>query len=395
MLTLLHLLFSKSNIIAFVVAVAAFVAATTNLLSQKRAIDFSITAFSGIDQCSNDSTFIVLINCGTVSQADSLLLYDITIKYPANKVSFKQALYQNTLSESLETKSSGSRDTGEVRVFGFNVMRFISGSKPLVALLFKHRAECTDSIPIEFAVLPDINPEARLFVRELKGLTVPIATPYVSSRSLKVQFSNDTIVLGANQEIVRIPIEWSISNTEKVRHFSFDVLCYGGLTIDSAIATSGQKISVIVDSSKTSIEVLQNSSAPLLQGTFDIWGHVPTAPGKLAGTLSVNNAKWDTCDCLATFSGNTASYRRDDVSSLETREPTLDVTSDGDVWEIENTTLENVHCAIYNVQGSEVFSVLLHSGNKQNIVTNSWPRGIYMIVLMSRGSCVKTKKVCK
>ncbi|MFM8436940.1 MAG: T9SS type A sorting domain-containing protein [Candidatus Kapaibacterium sp.] len=375
-------------------AAILLVAASTDVTGQRRPLDIAVKIVDGVDYCSSDSTFIVIIDCGTLSNADSLLLYDISIRYPATKVSFKQVLYQGTLSENIESKGFGSRDTGEVRVYGFNVARFLTGAKPLVALLFRHTAVCTDSLRIGFSNLPEFNPEAKVYIREAKSDVVRFYTTSTSG-SLKFQFSNDTIVLKQGVSSFRTVLGWRMSGQGRIRGFSLRLKSSAEFQIDSTSCTDGMlvKTSKIADGFFLRVEGGQNT-VPLsdslnlfLSSTADFTRPVP---------IIISDFTKDTCSCVVNAAMDSLHVAREMISSVDADDCAVDMASDGDVWEIENRTATGLSAEIFDLAGQVIWKSFVAAQAREALNAGVFARGLYFVRFSTpTGLYVKKLKVWK
>jgi len=374
-----------------------FISATSDVVSQRRAIDCSINVVNNIDYCSKDSTFLVTIDIGSLTTADSVLLYDVTLKYPATKVQFLQVLYQNTLSEALETKSYGSRDTGEIRVYGFNVFKFISGSKPLVALLFKHKAECTDSLSLSFASLPDFNQEAKVYARELRSAVVPIVIPFVASRSLKFQFSNRTIVLPEKENRLVTNLGWSVASPRGIRDLSFTLTWSDSLTVDSI--ASSPAVSAVLNSQNRSATLRLMSLSSFLPANDSLKLYVSSqrdAATEFSDRMRISSLTWDTCSCVSVGIMDSLEVSRTVVSDVSNETTEFVVRSDGGVWELINRTGADAAVQIVNLQGQTVWSSSVRMTETIILRTDNYPNGVYFLRASDSSVPVYQKlKVCK
>ncbi len=387
----------KSNYKTFVVAVMVFIAATSDVVSQRRAIDCSINVVNNIDYCSKDSTFLVTIDVGSLTTADSVLLYDITLKYPATKLQFLQVLYQNTLSEALETKSYGSRDTGEIRVYGFNVFRFISGSKPLVALLFKHKAECIDSLVVSFASLPEFNQEAKVYPRDLRSAVVPILIPFVASRSLKFQFSNRTIVLPEKENRFVSRLGWSVASPRGIRDLNITFTLSDSLIIDSVATSASVTASIKSQQTSANLQLLPRSSFLTANDSIELY--MTTARESSSGfsdVVKISAARWDTCSCVSAGVFDSVVVVRAPVSSVSNDVNSFVIRSDSGVWELNNKTGADAAVQIADLQGQIVWSSFVRISESVILQTDTFPAGVFFVrASTASGPVFQKLKVCK
>lgn len=371
----------------------AFIAvASTNTLAQRRPIDCSVSVVSGIDHCSLDSTVIVTIDCGPLLSSDSLLLYDITLKYPVSKLSFRQVLYQNTLSENLDSRGYRILDSSAIRVYGFNVTRFLSGSKPLVALVFKHKANCTDSIPFEFAFLPEFNPESKVYIREMRSAVVPIATAYDKNRSLTFQFSNDTIVLPSNRTSFIAPLKFQLNGTNRTRAISLSFEISPLLVFDSIKASDYLDFERFDSGNSPTIRItaVANRILPMVDSLVLCFSHYGTSSTD-AEFVRIRKISWDTCSCLSLGVGDSLQVKKETISHVSDDGYTVNITSDGDVWDIENRTDAPALVDVVNMHGQVVWNVDLGPGERNRTLSTLMPSGVYLARITTTNSRFYTK----
>lgn len=361
--------------------------ASTNTVAQRRPIDCSISVLSGIDHCSSDSTVIVTIDCGPLLTSDSVLLYDITLNYPMSKLSFRQVLYQNTLSENLDSRGYRILDSGAIRVYGFNITRFLSGSKPLVALMFKHKANCTDSIPFEFAFLPEFNPESKVYVREMRSALVPIASAYDKKRSLTFQFSNDTIVLPSNQTSFTVPLKFQLNGTTRTSAISVTLEISPYVTFDWIKPSDDIDFRRSDSGSSSTIKItgVNGRTLPLVDSLVLCLSHYGTSVTD-PEFVRIQKISWDTCSCLSLGVGDSLRVKKQDISQVGDDEHKVNIASDGDVWDIENRTDGPARVEVVNVHGQVVWSVDLGLGEKNRSLSNWLPSGIYLARISTANS---------
>jgi hypothetical protein len=326
-----------------------------------------------------------------------VLLYDITLKYPATKLQFLQVLYQNTLSEALETKSHGSRDTGEIRVYGFNVFRFISGSKPLVALLFKHKAECIDSLVVSFASLPEFNQEAKVYPRDLRSAVVPILIPFVASRSLKFQFSNRTIVLPEKENRFVSRLGWSVASPRGIRDLNITFTLSDSLIIDSVATSASVTASIKSQQTSANLQLLPRSSFLTANDSIELY--MTTARESSSGfsdVVKISAARWDTCSCVSAGVFDSVVVVRAPVSSVSNDVNSFVIRSDSGVWELNNKTGADAAVQIADLQGQIVWSSFVRISESVILQTDTFPAGVFFVrASTASGPVFQKLKVCK
>ncbi len=377
---------SKSKFFVLLAA-SVFTLAAVGAKAQ-RALDLKLECDRTVDLCSTDSTFILTCSVGSLVAADSVLLYDIRLGFPADKVSFRQVLFTNTLSEGLENKDYNAKTSGEIRVYGFNLFKPIVGSKVLFAVQFKLKASCTDSTTIDFAALPELNAEAKVYINSLSKVVVPATIVDSRSRSLNFNFSNDTIVFTKFDQTqsfecrAQVPAEASLQFVDialeyNTLHFRLNKL--------EAVNTTD---SVLFDTTQIPHRVhLRRIDGSMLGQNFGFRAEMLAVDSsvkqqsllmaRLLGKSSCACVTRDTADSVVVIT-NISTSTSQNVSNTD-----YVLRSDGDVWELRNMTESSVELYVYTLLGALVLQEQIEATTSMAIDRSKLPKGPCFIRLQS------------
>ncbi len=377
-------LYSIAKIRTLILAAGILILAAGSMRSQpKRPLDASVHITNSVDLCSLDSTFIVTVDVGPLFVADSVLLYDISLSFPSDRMRYKSVLFQGTLSENLETKDYNARDSGRIRVYGFNVMKPIAGDKPLFAVLFQYKGECSDSSVIGFGSLPDINAEAKVYYRTLTAAKVDLKIADAPSRSLKLNFSNDTLVFTQGQSRLASSVRVTIADNARLHNVVIGVQRPpSSFTIDS-LASIRSTDTLEIDSINSLMRVsVKSKTGQYLQNdcgfTFQI--HSNSADSAVASIQTLLLGK-DTCACVTRWLGDSTTLVRkaNATSSVdEDVEHRPQVYRNGDVWELKVPKNFSGILRLYDCRGLLVYQHRVDYEDHLAIGRSMFSVGVYV-----------------
>lgn len=119
-----------------------------------------IQSLRSVDACANTKRWLLAVSLGKIRFADSLESFDITIGFNNRQLRPTDVLKEGTLSAQMSNgPTMNTVVPGEMRIFGFNVARSVSGDVPLVAVAGDFIGECRDNGAISLPYPPDFNGE--------------------------------------------------------------------------------------------------------------------------------------------------------------------------------------------------------------------------------------------
>ena len=375
-------LYSKSKLFVFLAA-SVFTLAAVGTKAQ-RPLDVVLQCVNSVDLCSSDSTFILTCSVGNLSASDSVLLYDITLSFPTDKLTYRQVLFSNTLSEGLENKDYNAKVNGEIRVYGFNVFKPIVGSKALFAVQFKMHAGCEDSTTIDFSTLPTFNQEAKVYVNALDRTTVPIHIEDLTSRSLNFKFSNDTIVFTKFGQ--SLTLECTASTNAKANleyadiELHFDTQKFRLQKLEAVNTTDS--VSLDTTHQKWFVHVQRFDGGALsTQFGFRVFLQLQDTTNSKPGLFSATLLGKNVCACITRDTADSVVVITNvqPNTGIGISDADFQLKSDGDVWELRNMTDDPVDVKIYSVLARLAYQSLVQAQSTMVIDRSKLPRGLCAI----------------
>ncbi len=102
-----------------------------------------VQLFDTVDVCGQRECVLV-VHISPVQPRDSLMGFNLGIRFNPEKLRFHTMLTSGTLAESMEQRGFG-RVGEELRAYAFTLTHTVSGTQPLVAFLGDYRLECPDT----------------------------------------------------------------------------------------------------------------------------------------------------------------------------------------------------------------------------------------------------------
>ena len=117
-----------------------------------------ISAPQTVDVCTPNRQVVVIVSLGKIEKSDSLLVFDIELKFDQSKIRFDQILTLNTLSEQFSSgiiKTTGDfSKKGFARASGGTITdNPAAGDKPLIGFLGVAEGDCADTIDVELSYI--------------------------------------------------------------------------------------------------------------------------------------------------------------------------------------------------------------------------------------------------
>jgi len=226
------------------------------LKAQETAI-LSIQTTDTIDVCGNDKRVIVTVSLGNVLKSDSLLYFDIELKYDPTKVQFNQILTSGTLSEQFagEIPATGEfSGVGYARAYAGSFKDIpVSGNKPLIGFLGTAKSTCPDTTEV---ILSSLDLEFKRTIIDTQKAVIIAREGKSANRFVSLASTVDSINL--NDTVNSQTVNFKISGSQGTRlkegilkvdynHSSFKV---------SQIIPATSNIEIVkVDSNSTGLEI--------------------------------------------------------------------------------------------------------------------------------------------
>lgn len=107
----------------------------------------SLQLLDTVDICGRRECVLV-VNISPVYGRDSLMGFNLAIRFNPEKLVFHAMLTSGTLAEGMEQRGFGA-PAGELRAYAFTLTRTVSGAKPLVAFVGEYRLLCPDTVGVQ------------------------------------------------------------------------------------------------------------------------------------------------------------------------------------------------------------------------------------------------------
>ncbi|MBX7153933.1 MAG: hypothetical protein U0Y96_01285 [Candidatus Kapaibacterium sp.] len=332
-----------------IVVTGIYIPVTTDAWAQ-RTQELDIKVDTIIDYC-GDKNIVVLINAGEISENDKLNLYEFSIGFDKSKVKFIDVLKSGTLSENLEYVISGIQDTGVVRVSGFNVTKYIKGNKPIIGLLFRYVGVCNQKVYFDNRFTPETNENAKIKFEYSKIGESKLQIVDKPERSLKIEFSNDTIKVGLSELIKSVLIP-NVPIGSSTKWLSIKLGLENQFVIDSAKLNDTSKVSLSIKNDILHyVSKVGNLGGSIPTSLYMRWINNTGEPIGITGQI----INYDTCACISKAVSDTLYIAREELSSNRDNysEPPnlIEVIHNSNVWELKSSE-DMLRVSVYNVLGT-------------------------------------------
>jgi len=149
-------------------------AATTVALAAGDTARVSLQVLDTVDVCGRRECVLV-VTLSPVQARDSLMGFNLAIRFNPEKLIFHAMLTSGTLAEGMDQRGFGAQ-AGELRAYAFTLTRTISGAQPLVAFVGEYRQQCPDTAGVQLLYV-EFNEE---FERQRTVLVDTLPLPVVA-----------------------------------------------------------------------------------------------------------------------------------------------------------------------------------------------------------------------
>ncbi|MDW7997303.1 MAG: hypothetical protein RMJ46_06475 [Bacteroidota bacterium] len=257
----------------------------------------SLRVLDTVDVCGRREC-VLTVEAGTVRPQDSLMGFNLAIRFNPEKLVFHTMLTSGTLAEAMDQRGFGA-PYGEIRAYAFTLARIVTGAKPLVAFLGDYRRECPDTAVLQLLYV-EFNEEferRKTVAVDTSPVTVVASVADIPDRTLQTRAS---------------PREWRITEFDTTLAWSVSV------DYDTAFRLSAAMTSVVGLPQWLSVD-----SLAVVGATLGSWEHVnnaltitwePQAGAQIVlwlrarerkkdtATLRVVTQPLDSCTCLTRWS---------------------------------------------------------------------------------------------
>lgn len=229
-----------------------------------------VQSLRSVDLCSGTRRWLIAVSVGTIRFSDSLESFDITIGFNRRVLRPTDVLKEGTLSAQMSNGPTLNAITpGEMRIFGFNIARSVSGDAPLVAVAGDFIGSCHDKGDLSLPYAPDFNGEFR---RRFTFSVVDSIATFLKKKlvgNVGCTFEADTVNISSDKAsafgTLRVKRSESGDSTGWINLTYVKAL--GGLTVGDITGLNCQIDSVLYNKSGVSVlfrKTLSDPSDPLL-----------------------------------------------------------------------------------------------------------------------------------
>lgn len=362
-----------------------------------------VQSLRSVDLCSDKKRWLLAVSLGTISFSDSLESFDITIGFDKNVLRPTDVLKEGTLSGQMSNGPTMNNVVpGEMRIFGFNVARSVSGSLPLVAVSGDFVGSCTDIGVLTLPYAPDFNSEfkRRYSLSRIDEIQPLINRRVVATLGCTIESSVDTFRVGetsrtyltsigrtGNSDDLKGIIEFRIESDSGM--LEYDQSSCKNCLVDSVKLGTFNSTMVyytVVDSSRSKDPV--EFSTTLKRRTFD-------ALAEARIIASVRNS--DTCTC--TVPGRLDTVRillEKSVVGVESSQDdgicTIEVRDDLIIGKCLHHGMKEL--GLFDLFGNTVLTNSKHGNEPVEMSTLDLSHGLYIIAMKCDGG-LKRKTIVK
>jgi hypothetical protein len=356
----------------------------------QNAINLKIESIEEVDICNEDKRVIVVVSLGEILKSDSLLYFDIELKFDPSKIQFDQILSTGTLSEQF---ASDMPATGIFTRYGYvgayagsfhDIPAY--GAKPLIAFLGRAKVECPDSIEIS---LSDLDIELKRAIVDTQSAVVVAREGQLSTRKLQLLAEQDTLKFKdiSNEQQLRLSIIGSkgIKLTEGILKVDYNESLFKISAIETLSDSVEIKENVSYGTGNTIVlnfrDTLKSNSEEIII-TFESLTDTSVTEDIFAEITRVND-----CSCVSIINEKvkiTAVLEKKITSSIDkgdSESQNIELVNSSEKWILK--THGEYEAELYTVSGKYIARF---STNENIIVINkeelSW--GCYIIVLTDK-----------
>ncbi|MCS7001021.1 MAG: hypothetical protein RML15_06490 [Bacteroidota bacterium] len=328
----------------------------------QRIVDIQLNTLGKADICGDRQVVVTVDVSSPLFTSDSLLLFEVALRYDPQKLQFIAPLFSGTLTENTEYRGSGAIDSTIIRIWAFNVMRPIYGNgRPLVAALFRYRGNCPDTAAVTIAYTPEKNQEAKIVFGQLGSTVVEAIEQQNRQRSLKAQFPIRSVSIPL-RERKKIQCVFSVGQGTRVQQWRWTATIPANLEVESVRLPYEDSLQLF----------LEERTANTLRGR--IVSPSPIRERQVVTEWTVLLTEGDTavvqveveqpsCGCVGAVSGDTVTIVRQEISAVPVYNwPIPEWIWKESYWELRDQLEQVAEVTVWDITGR----VLLHTQSSGN-----------------------------
>jgi hypothetical protein len=264
-----------------------------------------------VDVCASPRECVLVVDVGTVVARDSLLGYNLELRYDPEKLLFHTMLTVGTLSEAMPNRDFSAR-YGELRAYAFTLTRPVWGQKPLVAFLGEFRPECPDTAAVQL-LWATFNEE---FERQ-RAVSVDTAPVYVRAvvaqrpeRELRMEVQERSYELTAPDTL--LPLRATVRMPAAVRLQRLQTVVQGlpsWCAIEQVELAGGALEETVTDTAEVRYVWRPDTARGEALWTWGIRVRFPEPPDTVVTQVTAVTVPVDPCACITRWSGDTVRLR--------------------------------------------------------------------------------------
>jgi len=350
--------------------------------------------------CSDDKTFLLTASIGEVFFSDSLMYFDIALKYDTSVIRPTQGFPQGTLASQLDfgedNPAYNFRTPGEIRVSAFSISSHAKGNFPLIAIggVFVGDCQDHDSITVPFAL--DFNEEFKRKVtvhisETFKAVAIPVVSPDIGPA-----FAVDTVLINAPDSLINLTVDipsLELANTPVA--LTVAKLPTSGISIDTVLF-SGTTTDSIVRKGDDTVIVYYVAPLGLPQAQVVVSASHERDNDSTMFTVSVQSLA--VCGCIVPTKKDSVKVvtRKQTVSSLsDVDEGPVTIKTMDETIEVQGVHGQPGFLTVYALNGPIVNRTAFDgSTNRVRVPIHDLPTGVYYVVA-TYGGLTQTNKLLK
>ena len=264
-----------------------------------------------VNVCASPRECVLVVDIGAVAASDSLLGYNLAIRYNPQKLLFHTMLTVGTLSEAMPNRDFSAR-YGELRAYAFTLTQPVWGQKPLVAFLGEFRPECPDTAEVQL-LWAEFNEE---FERR-QAVSVDTMPVYVRAaiaqhpkRELRTELQDRVHELTAPDTL--LPLRATVRVPAAVRLQRVQTVIQGipaWCTIEHSELVGGTLEGTVSDSAEVRYLWRLDTAHGEATWTWRLRVRFPEPRDTVIAQATVVTVPVDSCACITRWSGDTVQLR--------------------------------------------------------------------------------------
>lgn len=356
-----------------------------------------------VDLCSNDSTFLLTGSIGEVFFSDSLMYFDITLKYDTSVLRPTQGFPQGTLAGQLDFGEDNPaydlRTRGEIGISAFSISTNAKGNLPLFAIggYFVGSCHDRDSIRVPYpADYIDFNEEfkrkvtlytSEIFEAVANPISHPDLGPSFTDHSLQIEYPDSTAQMSVTVNSAGLngaPVVLTLTNSS-TNGIAIDSIAMAAITPDSIVRIDDRTLKIYYVASA-------NAADPVVFVSTRHRNEYDTT------TVTASLESHEDCGCIRPT--------KQDSIKIFTHKQTVSMISDvdegsatllmmDDVIEVQGVHGQPGFLTVFALDGAIVYrAVFVESETHVRIPIHDLPHGAYFVAA-TWGGLTLTNKLLK